>query len=152
MSNLVKSGHPAFCIAATLLMAVCLCSSAVSDEVKPKAPAASANPLGTTAKACRAKGGRMEPVCRSRAVACVVRYSDAGKVCKNTSECQGGCYIDFEVYCKDKYAKGQPCFADTGGPPRIGDPATGHCRRDSIPCGTFWSVDGGKVVDAYDAD
>jgi len=90
----------------------------------------------------------MQAVCSSRAEACVVPYADGGKQCQNTSECAGGCYFDFEEYCRDK---GMHCFADYG-PPRIGDRATGRCRVDNVPCGNFWKIDGGKIVDAYNAD
>jgi hypothetical protein len=66
--------------------------------------------------ACKVAGGDWRPVCLLGKPACVITYKDAGKACRNPSDCSsGGCYA-------------------TDGAGRPG-PATGACAPTSDPCG-----------------
>jgi hypothetical protein len=67
--------------------------------------------------------------------ACVVRYADAGKTCRDSKECQG-------AQCR---------FAGAKMPPD-GAPATGKCVAISDPCGCFALVEDGKVSAALCVD
>lgn len=40
----------------------------------------------------------------------------------------------------------------SNGPPNIGDKSSGYCRKNNDPCGNFWKIDGGKVVDTNNVD
>lgn len=63
----------------------------------------------------------------SGAIECVLRYRDAGKICKDKRDCTGDCL-----------------FAGTDAP-APGTAATGKCQRTSDSCGCAARVNGGKV-------
>lgn len=75
--------------------------------------------------ACAARGGTVKPICRMGRPTCVIPYRDAGRACRNDSDCEGR------------------CIAKGGGAP--GQPATGQCQADSNPCGCATLVDNGVV-------
>ena len=67
---------------------------------------------------------------------CVKRFADAGKVCRNTSECLGGCVVELGIAeNRDKeYVVGQA--------------AEGQCARQSVLGSCVATIDGGKVKQA----
>jgi len=95
--------------------------------------------------ACGARGGKVQPVCMSGQSACVRPYSDGGKSCSTSSECSGGCYVDFERDCGNFR-----CYQS--GPPAVGAAASGVCRRNDSPCGEFARIENGVVVETFVAD
>ncbi|WP_292052528.1 hypothetical protein [Brevundimonas sp. UBA5866] len=48
----------------------------------------------TPAEACAAQGGTFKPVGRAQTMRCVLNYSDAGKICSDSSQCQGDCLAE----------------------------------------------------------
>lgn len=132
---------------ATALLGGLVATVGLAGESHVDHAAAARHSLSLPPEQCVAAGGRMLPVCIQMRPACVVAFPDAGKPCANTADCKGGCYIDFEKFCAGK----EKCFSPNG-PPSVGDQAVGHCRASNNPCGSFWQVDGGKVIEAYMAD
>lgn len=57
----------------------------VSEQKDPKLPSEK------LAKECLAKGGTYSKQGRLQAYRCVMQFSDAGKSCSDSSECQGSC-------------------------------------------------------------
>lgn len=107
-------------------------------------PAESGAPAGGPAESvaipqdeasCKAAGATWRPVCLMGKPACVVRYADAGKTCRDGEECQGG-------QCRFEGSKMPP----------DGAPATGACVASSDPCGCFALVEDGKVSAALCVD
>src|SRR5678815_476164 len=47
--------------------------------------------------ACKARGGRTEPVCLAGVPACVIHHRDAGRSCTDSSQCRGKCVIDLSL-------------------------------------------------------
>jgi hypothetical protein len=84
-----------------------------------------AGPTPEDVQECKARGGKIEPVCMAGALVCVLRHRDGGKRCTDQSQCTGGCF----------YEGPQPAPAG----------ATGVCQRTSDPCGCKARVIGGKV-------
>jgi len=84
----------------------------------------------TRETACRAAGGQWsrfgvhDHLCGI--YSCAPRTKDAGKPCRNRSECEHLCV--------------------TNRPPRIGAEAIGECTAVATTFGCFTHVDGGKVV------
>lgn len=72
------------------------------------------------AAACAARGGTVTPVCRMQRPMCVLRYSDAGKACTDSDQCQGRCVGEDETA------------------------TVGVCEADSDPCGCTTEIIGGK--------
>jgi hypothetical protein len=104
--------------------------------------------LNLSPERCDAIGGKIIQVCRTRVERCVIDYPDAGKPCNDFSQCKGGCYMDFEKMCANG---GDKCLG-ANGPPNIGEKSSGYCRKNNDPCGNFWKIDGGKVVDTNNVD
>ena len=91
----------------------------------PAAPPPVLVSSGPDVASCTAKGGTVRPVCRMQKPACVIAYSDAGKVCSDKSDCQGRCLYQGEA----------PAEASV----------TGQCQATSDPCGCFTTVVKGHV-------
>ncbi|HEX7665033.1 MAG TPA: hypothetical protein VF407_10995 [Polyangiaceae bacterium] len=83
-------------------------------------------PSAAEVKACSARGGKLQPVCMSGALECVIHYKDAGKPCKGKKDCTGGCF-----YMGDR--------------PEPGTSVIGNCQATSDPCGCKTIVENGKV-------
>ncbi len=64
---------------------------------------------------CEANGGRVRGVCMFGTPACVIPFSDAGKPCSDSSECEGFCWNE-----------------DWG--LEQGDNATGQCTANAQDC------------------
>ncbi|OIQ69537.1 sulfide dehydrogenase [flavocytochrome c] flavoprotein chain precursor [mine drainage metagenome] len=88
----------------------------------------SASAANAEAKACAAKGGKIQPVCMRGLPACVIPYRDAGKTCRDKADCQGRCLYQGE----------RPADPET--------PVTGQCQATSNPCGCFAEVEHGHYL------
>jgi hypothetical protein len=78
------------------------------------------------AQACAARGGTMQRICLRGELTCVETYKDAGKPCKDKTDCTATC----------RYR----------GPSRpVGSEVVGECQRTSDPCGCFATVKNGKL-------
>ncbi|MBI5939301.1 MAG: hypothetical protein HY859_02630 [Caulobacterales bacterium] len=87
---------------------------------------------------CRAKGGTVGLVGMFGTPACIIPYSDAGKACRDGSDCQGQCIVDLD---------GPP-----GSGPKPGDQTTGQCQKDDQQFGCFATVVDGKAAQALCVD
>ena len=82
------------CMAIGLLLVLCGCSSVHewrSDRQLEHAHAAARAKIDEPA--CRAAGGQVRGVGMFATPACVVPYADAGKACRDKSDCQGRCIV-----------------------------------------------------------
>lgn len=104
-------------IAALLLLAGA-CAAPAPTPVPAPSPQAARPQLPQTEAACRQAGGNWQPICLLGRPACVISYKDAGKACRDGSECSGG-----RCYAAQVLAT----------PPAGG--VTGVCAADSNPCG-----------------
>lgn len=127
-----------FLTALTLvLVAACAPAPAPAPEARgdvwSEAPVSAppAQPDSEEARACAARGGALQPVCRMQSLQCVVQYSDAGRPCRDGDDCQGD------------------CRADVGA---SGASVTGQCQASSDPCGCFALVEDGRVESALCVD
>jgi hypothetical protein len=82
---------------------------------------------------CQANGGAVRGVCMFGIPACVIPYSDAGKACSDSSECEGLCWIE-------NWGMAQ------------GTVATGHCTSNAQDCLCGVEVLNGKVDGGFCAD
>ena len=114
-------------IAAAFAIAACaplqqdqpIASAAPQLAVEKPVPAA-------TQSACLSQGGDWAPICRLQRPACVVKFSDAGKACTDSDQCQGVCYAN-----------------PAGGASQAGKVVTGACSNNSNPCGCNARVEDG---------
>ena len=88
--------------------------------------------LDTDPAACARAGGQIKPVCRAQRPLCVIPYPDAGRPCRDASECAGD------------------CLASVG--TQMGERVQGTCERDNNPCGCRSYVEDGRVVDGRCVD
>lgn len=95
---------------------------------------------------CHARGGQIQSVCLRGLDRCVVPFPDGGKRCSSSSECSGGCFVDFQKDC----GNGASCHPL--GPPEVGSKVEGVCLRSTRPCGEFARVENGIVVESFVAD
>lgn len=93
-----------------------------------------------TAKSCAAKGQTLGHFGMFAIPSCVTKYADAGQVCRNKSECQGGCLV--EMGRADANARNY----------RVGAEAEGQCARQLPLDGCLAAIDGGKVTQAECVD
>lgn len=113
---------------AGLLVALAMAACAPL-EAPPLQMASVEKPVpASTRDACQAQGGDWAPICRMQQPACVLSFSDAGKACSDSDQCQGSCYAD---------------LAD--GPPD-GRDVVGKCAVNSNPCGCNSRVEDGKAI------
>lgn len=118
-------------MAALTLLGGCMAMSVASARAKARlSPAQQAE--------CRAKGGTVGGVGMFGTPACIIPYSDAGKVCRDRADCQGECIAELD---------GAP-----GSGPRQGDPLTGQCQKNDQQFGCFATVVDGKAGQALCAD
>ena len=115
-------------IAAVLFGAVYACAPTAAPPPSPAPQSASDPP------ACAARGGRIERVGRAQSEACVIPYADAGKACRDNSECQGGCRADVPA-----------AEHDTGN-------VTGACAADNSRFGCYAQVVSGHAQSAICVD
>jgi len=109
-----------------LTLGLAACTPAESG---PTSTATTAATIPTDEQSCRVGGGTWRPVCLMGKPACVIRYADADKTCRDGDECQS-------KQCR--YAGKQLPNAD-------GNEATGKCSATSDPCGCFTLVEDGKI-------
>ena len=88
--------------------------------------------LDTNPAACARAGGQIKPVCRAQRPLCVIPYPDAGRPCRDASECAGD------------------CLASVGA--QMGERVQGTCERDNNPCGCRSYIEDGRVVDGRCVD
>jgi len=85
-----------------------------------------------TTEQCVSVGGEFRPVCLSGHEMCIVNYTDAGKSCLSSSQCQGECRVS-ESKAGDVFAVGQ-------------------CSKSNNPCGCWANVELGMVNHAICSD
>jgi hypothetical protein len=116
-----------------LTLGLAACAPAESG---PTATASSATVIPQDEQSCRAEGGTWRPVCMMGTLACVIKYKDAGKTCRDGDECQG-----------------RQCRYEGKETPNMdGREATGKCLAYSDPCGCFTLVEDGKIMGTLCAD
>lgn len=98
----------------------------------PAAAAGQPRPTDAETRNCAARGGTIEPVCMLGEPACVVRYRDGGKRCRDKRDCTGECLYE--------------------GPDPPASGAVGNCQRTSDPCGCKAPIHHGHVEPALCVD
>ncbi|ADC64191.1 hypothetical protein Alvin_3301 (plasmid) [Allochromatium vinosum DSM 180] len=88
--------------------------------------------LDTDPVACERAGGQIKRVCLAQQPMCVIPYPDAGRPCRDASECAGYCLASFGA--------------------QIGERVQGTCEHDNNPCGCRSYVENGRVVDGRCVD
>ena len=121
--GLMKEG--AFIVVAALTLVVG-CASTVAPE------------MGEAQ--CERSEGEWKPVCIAQELACVKSFKDAGKRCRDSSECEGECLVDLTVTC-DAFGE----CSEEAEVPAPGSEVSGACQRNNDPCGSFVVVRGGKA-------
>ena len=117
-----RSGLTGFAVfQGVLVLVLAITGSAMADQT-----------LNTDPAACERAGGRLKPVCRAQRPLCVIPYPDAGRPCRDASECAGD------------------CLASVG--TQMGERVQGTCERDNNPCGCRSYVEDGRVVDGRCVD
>ena len=84
-------------------------------------------------QACTERGGTVRGVCMFGLPACVVEYSDAGKTCSDSAECEGDCRLQESRL-------------------PIGTKTTGFCTENNDPCGCWSQIEDGEVTETICAD
>lgn len=108
-----------------LFLALTACTPVAGPTPAPVAPTPVV--LSSDPAACQAAGGAIRRVCMMGKPSCVIAYSDAGKACTNSGQCQGR------------------CLADDGYSPKAPGPVAAHCEPDSDRCGCATEVIGGQA-------
>ncbi len=98
------------------------------------------------AETCRREGGDYRRVCVAQEFMCVKPYRDAGKACRDSSECEGECRIEVTTVCDEAGNCVEPQL------PRPGDEATGTCQADTDPCGSVIPIKGGIAQQGENRD
>ena len=75
---------------------------------------------------CISRGGIWGRICLAQSLACVKKFSDGGKACSDSRDCEGKRCIDI------------------GNKPNDHGTTIGECVRTSDPCGGFTFIDNGK--------
>ena len=83
---------------------------------------------------CATSGGSIVNAGLVGAPACRITTADAGKLCNDSSECEGRCLVD--DWEGDK-------------PPRIGADSKGKCEASNLTFGCFAEIRGGKIGTAF---
>ncbi len=91
-----------------------------------------AQPDTEEARACAARGGALQPVCRMQSLQCVVQYSDAGRTCDDGDDCEGDCRAEVSA-ASDRAV-------------------TGQCQATSDRCGCYGLVENVRVLAAHCVD
>ena len=108
--------------------------TATNDKNDPFAYQACVYPPNEIVEACTAKGGAFSEQGMLGCYQCVVTYSDAGKACQDSSDCQGKCKNTGEFV--DANAKTQ----------------SGQCASDSSPFGCYQTIEAGVAQPAICVD
>lgn len=90
-------------------------------------------------RACAEQGGDWRRVCMVQRYQCVKPYSDAGKACGDSSECEGECLVELVSACNEAGECKDPEV------PEPGAQVTGICQRNDDPCGSFVIVREGRA-------
>lgn len=112
--------------AAALLFGACACAPVAA----PTAPAPQAE---NAQSACAARGGSLERVGRAQTLQCVVPYADAGRACRDGSECSSG-------NCQGA--------VDVAGQTNV----TGQCQASNMAFGCYTRVVNGRADAAICVD
>jgi hypothetical protein len=113
---------------AGLLVALAVAACAPLEQAPAQTASVEKPVPASTQSACVAQGGDWAPICRMQQPACVLSFSDAGKACTDSDQCQGNCYADLSQ-----------------GPPD-GRAVVGRCAVNSNPCGCNARVEDGKAT------
>lgn len=100
---------------------------------EPREPAASTLPVPPAGQ-CTAAGGTIREVGLLGHPACEVPTSDAGKICRDSKDCEGRCLV--EDWDGDR-------------PPSVGTPAAGQCEASNLTFGCFAEVRRGRIASLF---
>lgn len=109
-------------------------SATSNDKDDPLFYQACVYPPNEMVQACRVKGGAFLQQGKLGCYQCVLSYTDAGKVCQDSSDCQGQCKNTGEFI--DNGAKNQ----------------SGQCASDSSPFGCYQTIEKGVAQPAICVD
>jgi len=116
-------------LAALFALVVLACAPMTPATPAADQPAAPVKLVPASDQAgCLVQKGDWAPICRMQKAACVLNFSDAGKSCTDSDQCQGNCYTD----------------PSQGA--RQGEAATGKCAMNSNPCGCNSRVEDGVAT------
>ena len=108
--------------------------TATNDKNDPFSYQACVYPPNEVVQACAAKGGAFSQQGMLGCYQCVLIYTDAGKACQDSSDCQGKCKNTGEFL--DANAKTQ----------------SGQCASDSSPFGCYQTIEEGVAQPAICVD
>ena len=108
-------------------------TTAILAGCQPKEPAESALAVPTVGQ-CEASGGKVTNVGMTGMPACLIPTEDAGKSCRDSSDCEGRCIVD--DWEGDK-------------PPRIGTKVAGVCEASNLTFGCFAEVRRGRINSVF---
>lgn len=121
------------CATCSMLVSACAVkpSSESTDDVSQYADQRSFCPKVTTDKvaACAKEGGTLKKQGKAQCYACTISYTDAGKTCSGSADCQGKCYN-----------RGQPVPLNVPN-------QTGQCARDNVVFGCRQTIENGMATD-----
>ena len=109
-------------------------SVATNDKSDPFSYQECVYPPNEIVQACTAKGGAFSQQGMLGCYQCVVSYTDAGKACQDSTDCQGKCKNTGEFI--DANAKNQ----------------SGQCASDSSPFGCYQTIEEGVAQPAICVD
>lgn len=81
--------------------------------------------LKSEKRECGIKGGAWQKVCLRGYKFCVMPYSDAGKPCRGSSDCQGRCVENVKPQTES---------------------LAGQCQANNNPCGCFANIENNKLA------
>lgn len=115
------------CVAAAAFLVLCACAPV-------NAPATSTTPQADSAQsACASRGGGLERVGRAQTLQCVIPFADAGRACRDGSECvSGACHGAVD-------AAGQ-------------SNAAGQCQASNMAFGCYTRIENGRAEAAICVD
>ena len=109
-------------------------NTALNIKSDPFSYQACVYPPNEVVQACTAKGGAFSQQGMLGCYQCVVSYTDAGKACQDSSDCQGTCKNTGEFF--DTSASNQ----------------SGQCASDSSPFGCYQTIEEGVAQPAICVD
>lgn len=89
--------------------------TAMNDKNDPFSYQACVYPPNETVQACTAKGGAFSQQGRLGCYQCVVNYTDAGKACQDSTDCQGKCKNTGEFIKSGTKNQSGQCASDSSG-------------------------------------
>ncbi|WP_201532193.1 MULTISPECIES: hypothetical protein [unclassified Psychrobacter] len=89
--------------------------TAMNDKNDPFSYQACVYPPNETVQACTAKGGAFLQQGRLGCYQCVVTYTDAGKACQDSTDCQGKCKNTGEFIAANVKTQSGQCASDSSG-------------------------------------